>query len=452
MLSPKDNKFLTQVGPKTPVGELFRRFWIPALLSEELPGPDCEPVRLRLLGEDLLAFKDTNGRAAIVDAYCPHRSAPLFFGRNEECGLRCVYHGWKFDVDGNCVEMPNCTEGESFKERVKLTSYPVADKAGMIWVFMGPSENVPQLPGFDWLDVPSDQRYVFKYVMDCNYLQTLENEFDTTHSSFLHSTLDGNVNNPINRIAGQSFVNRRRMLDYSRITIVDTDCGSAMVTRQDPTADGKDVYTLGIPYWMPSFSAAGALSAPGVFPINMKVPVDDTHSVFFRFKWSREPLSEKVLHEMKYGNYEFPVVIPGTYRAQANQSNDYQIDRVRQRFFNYSGIVNTPVQDFAMVENQRGPVTDRARETLVSSDKYLIHIRRRIMTAAQKLEQGEEPREPWHPEAYRLRTRRIEVPSGTPLEQVTAALLDLDPDWEGKVLRAFEPQPEQAAAALPALV
>jgi phthalate 4,5-dioxygenase oxygenase subunit len=448
MLSTKDNEFLTQVGPGTPVGELFRRFWIPALLSEELPGPDCEPVRLRLLGEDLLAFKDTNARSAIVDAFCPHRSAPLFFGRNEECGLRCVYHGWKFDVDGNCVDMPNCTEGDAFKERVKLTSYPVQERAGMVWVFMGPRDKVPPLPGFEWLDVPHEQRYAFKYFMSCNYLQTLENEFDTTHSSFLHSTLDGNVNNPINRIAGQSFANRRRMLDYSRISIVDTDFGSAMITRQDPTADGKDVYTLGVPYWMPSFSAAGALSAPGVLPLNLKVPVDDTHTVFFRFKWSREPLSEKVLHDMKYGNYEFPVVIPGTYIAQANQSNDYQIDRVRQRFFNYTGIVNTPVQDFAMVENQRGPVTDRTRETLVSSDKYLLHIRRRLMEAARRLAAGEEPREPWNTDAYRIRTRRIEVPGGTPLERVIEALVDTDPDWESKAMRSLEVEPD----ALPALV
>jgi hypothetical protein len=203
---------------------------------------------------------------------------------------------------------------------------------------------------------------------------------------------------------------------------------------------------------MPSFSAAGALSAPGVFPVNLKVPVDDTHSVFFRFKWSREPLSEKVLHEMKHGNYEFPVVVPGTYMPRANKANDYQIDRVRQRFFNYTGIVNTPIQDFAMVENQRGPVTDRTRETLVSSDKYLIHIRRRLTEAAQKLQQGEEPTEPWHPEAYQLRTRRIEVPAGTPVEKVVEALLDLDPTWHDKALRAFELRPEDAAAALPALV
>jgi phthalate 4,5-dioxygenase len=446
MLSHKDNQLLTRVGPGTPIGELFRRFWIPALLSEELPGPDCEPVRLRLLGEDLLAFKDTNSRIAMVDAFCPHRSAPLFFGRNEEAGLRCVYHGWKFDTEGNCIDMPNCMEGESFKDKVKLTSYPVQDRAGMIWVFMGPHDNVPPLPGFEWLDVPSEQRYVFKYEMDCNYLQTLENEFDTTHSSFLHSTLDGNVNNPINKIAGQNFSNRRRMLDYSRITLVDTDFGSAMVTKQEPTPDGKEVYTLGVPYWMPSFSAAGALSAPGVFPLNLKVPADDTHTVFFRFKWSKQPLSDKVLHEMKHGNYEFPKVIPGTYTPQANKSNDYQIDRVRQRFFNYTGIVNTPVQDFAMVENQRGPVTDRTRETLVSSDKYLIHIRRRLLEAANKLVKGEEPKEPWQPEAYRIRTRRIEVPQGTPLERVVEALLAVDP------VSTLEVRPEEAAAALPALV
>jgi phthalate 4,5-dioxygenase oxygenase subunit len=448
MLSAKDNKLLTQVGPGTPVGELFRRFWMPALLSEELPGPDCEPVRVRLLGEDLLGFRDTHGRVALVDAYCPHRGASLFFGRNEEAGLRCVYHGWKFDVGGNCVEMPNCTEGETFKERVRLTSYPTAEKAGMIWIFMGPREQVPPLPGFEWLDVPSEQRYTFKYFMDCNYLQTLENEFDTTHSSFLHSTLDGNVNNPINRIAGQSFANRRRTLDYSRITIVDTAFGSAMISRQDPTPEGKDVYTLGVPYWLPSFSAAGALSAPGVLPLNLKVPVDDTHTVFFRFKWSRQPLSAKVLHDMKYGNYEFPVVIPGTYTPQANQSNDYQIDRVRQRFFNYSGIVNTPIQDFAMVENQRGPVTDRTRETLVSSDKYLIHIRRRLMEAALKLQAGEEPVEPWHTDAYRIRTRRIEVPGGTPLETVINALTDVDPDWQNKALRLFEFDPDSVPALI----
>src|SRR5689334_24638983 len=149
VLSAKDNDTLTRVGPGTAVGELFRRFWIPALLSEELPGPDCEPVRLRLLGEDLLGWKDSNGRASIVDAFCPHRSAPLFFGRNEDCGLRCVYHGWKFDADGNCVDMPNEPAESDFKSRVKATAYPCVERNGLVWTYMGPRPSPPPLPDME---------------------------------------------------------------------------------------------------------------------------------------------------------------------------------------------------------------------------------------------------------------------------------------------------------------
>src|SRR5579872_2353626 len=146
MLSHEDNAVLTQTDPGTPMGELFRRFWLPVMLSDELPGADCTPVRLRVLGEDLIAFRDTAGRVGIVDAYCPHRSAPMFFGRNEEGGLRCVYHGWKFDVSGQCTEMPNCWEGETFKEKVRIKAYPTEDRAGMIWAYMGPAEKKPPMP------------------------------------------------------------------------------------------------------------------------------------------------------------------------------------------------------------------------------------------------------------------------------------------------------------------
>src|SRR5258708_24400518 len=157
--------------------------------------------------------------------------------------------------------------------------------------------------------------------------------------------------------------------------IVDTPFGSALVRRvANPDAD-RHAYCMSIPYWMPCYSAAGALSAPGVFPLNLKVPVDDEHSAFFRFKWSEDALPDKVLAEMKHGGYEFPQVIPGTYVPLQNKTNDYMIDRVKQRFFNYTGIVNTPVQDFAVTENQRGPITDRTRERLVSAHKYLLHVR-----------------------------------------------------------------------------
>src|SRR6266508_2309695 len=146
MLSKEENELLVRVGRGQPVGEVFRRFWLPVVLSEEVPGPDCVPVRVRLLGEDLVAFRDTAGKVGVFDAYCPHRNAPLFFGRNEEHGLRCVYHGWKFDVSGQCVDMPNVAEGVHFKERVKIEAYPTFEGGGMVWCYMGPKDKIPPKP------------------------------------------------------------------------------------------------------------------------------------------------------------------------------------------------------------------------------------------------------------------------------------------------------------------
>ena len=164
MLSVEDNALLTQVGPGTPTGELFRRFWLPAMLSSELPEPDGDPVRLRLLGEDLITYRDTDGNVGCVDAFCPHRGAPLFFGRNEENGLRCIYHGWKFDVNGNCTHMPNCVEGDTYKDKIKITSYPAVEGGGLVWFYMGPVEKRPPNPGFDWFANPSNWTHAAKYV------------------------------------------------------------------------------------------------------------------------------------------------------------------------------------------------------------------------------------------------------------------------------------------------
>jgi phenylpropionate dioxygenase-like ring-hydroxylating dioxygenase large terminal subunit len=172
------------------MGELFRRFWLPVMLSEELPAPDCPPVRVRVLGEDLLGFRDSNGNVGMVDAYCPHRGAPLFFGRNEEAGLRCVYHGWKFDVEGRCLEIPNAFEGETYREKVTLLAYPTQDRGGLIWAYMGPRERIPPMPAFGWLDLPPDHYFVQKLILDCNYLQQAEGEMDPTHGAFLHRTLN----------------------------------------------------------------------------------------------------------------------------------------------------------------------------------------------------------------------------------------------------------------------
>jgi phenylpropionate dioxygenase-like ring-hydroxylating dioxygenase large terminal subunit len=397
MLSKQENELLERVDKGQPMGELFRRFWLPALLKEELLLPDSPPVRVRLLGEDLVAFRDSDGRVGIVDAFCPHRNAPLFFGRNEESGIRCVYHGWKFDVEGRCLDMPNCEEGPQFKDRVHLQAYPTLEGAGMVWVYMGPADKVPPPPGFDWFGLPDDHVFVTKYFVQCNYLQTLENEFDSTHSAFLHRTLNPAYSQSARVIATTNpAINMANRNILAPLNLYDTDYGAA----SGRVRDDNGTLALSSHFMMPCFSTAGAVSAAGTHPINAKIPVDDLNTVFFRLKWSAQPIQPDVIANWKTANHEFPEQIPGSYTTKANRTNDYLIDRNLQRFFNYTGMNPYPVQDFAVVENQRGPLADRSREVLTSSDRYIIHVRRRLAESAKALMQGQEPLEPWRPEAY----------------------------------------------------
>src|SRR5690242_7797166 len=174
MLSKVENDLLTQTNSGTGAGEYFRRSWLPALMASEVPTPDCPPVRIRLLGDDLVAFRDTQGRVGLMGEFCPRRRSSLFWGRNEECGLRCVYHGWKFDVTGACVDMPNEPREYKFKSKIRITSYPAHEYGGLVWVYMGPGESIPELPKLEWATVPESHRYVSKRFQDTNYLQALE--------------------------------------------------------------------------------------------------------------------------------------------------------------------------------------------------------------------------------------------------------------------------------------
>ncbi|MBM4296874.1 MAG: Rieske 2Fe-2S domain-containing protein, partial [Deltaproteobacteria bacterium] len=186
MLSREHNELLTRTDRGTPMGELMRRYWMPALLSEEIPVPDCPPVRVQMLGEKLVAFRDSKGKVGLLGENCAHRGTSLFFGRNEECGLRCVYHGWKFDVDGNVLETPAEPAGSDFKSKLKHTAYPTIEVAGMVLAYLGPRDKQPLFPNYEWAQVPTDQTYVTKALMDCNYLQGVEGECDSSHLSFLH--------------------------------------------------------------------------------------------------------------------------------------------------------------------------------------------------------------------------------------------------------------------------
>ena len=184
MLKPEDNELITRVGPGTPMGNLMREYWVPAMLSSELPTPDSDPVRVLLLGEQLIGFRDTNGNVGRIQNNCPHRGASLFFGRNEEAGIRCVYHGWKFDVEGHCLDMPNEPAESDFKHKVKATAYPCKERGGLVWTYMGPRKEPPPLPDLESNMLEGATATAFQ--LEGNWLQILEGDIDTTHVGFLH--------------------------------------------------------------------------------------------------------------------------------------------------------------------------------------------------------------------------------------------------------------------------
>ena len=186
MLRKEQNELLTRTGAGTPMGEMFRRYWMPALLAEELPENDCPPVRVQLLSEKLIAFRDTEGRYGLMDEFCAHRGVSLWFGRNEECGLRCPYHGWKYDVTGQCVDIPSEPEKSGFRAMIKLRSYPLVERGGVLWTYMGPPEHQPGLPEFEFAMVPPEQTYTSKRLQYSNWLQALEGGIDSSHVSWLH--------------------------------------------------------------------------------------------------------------------------------------------------------------------------------------------------------------------------------------------------------------------------
>ena len=393
MLTVQDNELITNTDRGTPMGELFRRFWIPACLSEELPGSDCNPIRVKLLGEDLVAFRDSNGKPGVIDAYCPHRGAPMFFGRNEEEGIRCLYHGWKFDVDGQCVDMPNIPHGDTAKNRMHTIAYPAIESANMIWVYMGPEDRKPPFPEFPYTtEVPKENVYVTRYEITCNWLQGQEGDYDPSHL-FVHSTLGANRD-----VAGEVIGRQIKVVGVDPASIMrtvaveDTPIGVMYAYNQPLTDDEMSV--IGSHLILPCFPSAG-LATPGVFSSNIRIPIDNEHENHYRLRWTRRGFTEKELYDFKYGGFIFPLHEAGTYLAKQRLDNDYGHDPVLQRQFNFSGVVPFPTQDLMMIENQWGPIAKRDREHLVASDREIIAIRRRLLKMAKAMADGIEPEEPF---------------------------------------------------------
>jgi phthalate 4,5-dioxygenase len=401
MLNKEDNELLCRVGPGTPMGELMREFWIPVLQTEDLPHADSDPLRVKLLGEDLIAFRDTNGQVGLLANNCPHRGASLFFGRNEENGLRCVYHGWKFDGTGACVDMPNEPAESDFKSKVRQTAYPTVERGGLIWAYMGPADRQPQPPDLEFTLVPDSQRYVTKYPLDCNYMQGMEGELDSSHVSFLHSTLKPKDNQIFNPLFGENLLDLAAKDGHPRFTVVETDYGLLIGASRD-AGDGK-LYWRITQWMMPCFTLVPG-DPKGTLLCQMRIPIDDDHHWLFRLRWNAfRPLPDEELAAYKRGGGFFATQIPGSYQTAANKDNDYLIDPHKQRTVNYSGMESVPIEDTAMMESM-GPIYDRTQEHLGTSDVAVISTRRRLINAARQLRDGVEPYPATHPELYRRRS------------------------------------------------
>ncbi len=387
MLRPEDNVKITRVGPGTPCGEFMRRYWQPFLLSSELPEADCPPVRVRLLCEDLVAFRDTDGRVGLIDAHCPHRRAPMFFGRNEECGMRCVYHGWKFDRNGDCVDMPSEPAGTPLQARVKIKAYPTFEGGGVVWAYMGPREHMPAPPDYEWMRAPETHRFVSKTYEDCNFLQALEGGLDTAHSSYAHNNDIANRNMPRNRDKAP------------RLDVELTDYGYRYISTRRTGDSGS--YVRVYQYIMPAQQIRGSIikieggrSDRPRFDGHIWVPIDDESCFVFNTMYSYDanaPLSHDFVmaFESRAGrgpeHHE-----PGTFRLLANRSNDYFIDRHVQKTQTFTGIAGVNTQDYALQEGM-GAIVDRSLENLGTSDKAIVAMRRMMLRSIDAVARGEDP-------------------------------------------------------------
>ncbi len=401
MLSREDNELVCRVGPGTPMGNLMREYWIPALQSDDLASLDGDPLRVRLLGEDLVAFRDTSGKVGLIQNNCPHRGASLFFGRNEEGGLRCVYHGWKFSRDGSCVDMPNEPAESDFRQKVRAVAYPCIESGGLIWAYMGPPERQPSPPDLEFTLVPDSHRYVTKYPLDCNYMQGMEGELDSSHVSFLHSSLNPNTNGLDRVVPGQNLLELTARDGHPRFTVLDSDYGLVIGASRE-VGDGT-LYWRITQWLMPCYTLVPG-DPNGTLLCQIRIPIDDHHHYLFRLRWNAfNPLPEDEVALYRRGGGFYATQIPGSYQTVANKSNDYLIDRVRQRTVNYSGMESVPIEDTAMMESM-GPIYDRSQEHLGSSDVAVIATRRRLIKLASDLRQGVEPFAVLHPELYRVRS------------------------------------------------
>jgi phenylpropionate dioxygenase-like ring-hydroxylating dioxygenase large terminal subunit len=376
MLSREDNELLCRVGPGTPMGDLMRQYWVPAALSTELPARDGAPLRVRLLGENLIAFRATSGAVGLVRDSCPHRGASLFYGRNEQEGLRCVYHGWKFDVTGRCVDMPNEPAESNFRGKVRAVAYPCVERAGLVWAYLGPRETPPPLPDLEPTMLADASVQI--YQRECNWMQALEGDIDTCHTVFLHlGSVDADEARP-------GTWARYALSDRApRYAVADMDFGVMYGAYRPAEADSE--YWRIANFLFPFY----AMVPTGVLGLEVRVrawvPMDDEHTLAISIARSAQGVRSAGRQVVRP-----PETLPNTtdwygrFRCVANAGNDYLIDRTAQKTTSYTGIDAIFLQDQAVTESM-GAIYDRTNERLGTSDQMIIRTRKRLIDAARAL-------------------------------------------------------------------
>ncbi len=433
MLSREDNELLCRVGPGTPMGNLLRQYWMPALPSSEFPGPDSATKRMRLLGENLVMFRDSKGRVGALPESCPHRGASLYFGRNEECGLRCAYHGWKFDVDGNCVDMPTEPPGSAFATKVVARAYPCRDVNHMVWIYMGPREVPPPFPEFEINTLPSENVAEPMIMMEeANWVQNMEGDLDSNHLDWVHSKISADAPPPPVGMPG--FWSEDKIAP--RLDVVPTDYGafySAQRTLPDNRGEWHRINQFIFPFH--SMISIGPHAGLRSF-----VPLDDHWAMLITQNGCLTgPMPENPMNMSPgdpfrgVGGYVERTSDPRTYfYTVANKHNDYNRDAELEKTSLFLGIPFVGnMQDRAMTELMCGPngepIYDRTQEHLGSSDAMVIAVRRQLLKAARALrDEGKVPANLDNPKLDRVRCATVVLPEGADWVRETEKVRDAD--------------------------
>ncbi len=380
----EEQELITRVSSTAPAAQMMRRYWLPALWSDELAERDGTPVRVRMFAENLVAFRDTNGTIGLVAEGCPHRLASLALGRNEEGGIRCIYHGWKFDVHGACLDMPTEPGEHRFRDRMRVTSYLVREAGGIVWAYLGPGGAEPAFPNYDWTAVPRSHVAHLKFVENANYLQAVEGAIDSAHTRFLHrGTLDPHEEATRNALS----------LDLApRLEALDTTYGFRYVAIRKPNVDADKIkYAKSTRFVMPTTAITSKpMEADHPSLTQIFVPMDDEHTMHYTI-WhatNGKPLDESAVR--RYYKLEPGVDLDARFRPFSREDNSWNQDRAIMRNGDWSGIPGLMTQDAACQESM-GPIADREQEHLGTSDVAIIRMRRRMLENVRGFLDGAPP-------------------------------------------------------------